>query len=325
MVKQTILKDGSVEIGYEDGSSRTIPIIQHFYELYLTRELMPHEFVRYKDPNKRGLDLTGIELMVRHPDWPEVKDVEPVVAQPLDTIYRTVASYGKRNGRKSIQIFWNKKDRTKMSLARFKMQQSLKRKLLKSEQVDHIDEDKTNDDISNLQILSIKKNVEKNHLHRGNRIGEDKYGNFNCKFCEKKFTRLIKQTKGQENVFCSETCAATHTNRKRFEHLEKIVNLICPCCSKEFIKDAIQHRTLVNQGQKFFFCSRDCADASINLTWTKGRAETITCSCTYCKTEFQKLKKEVKRSLKNSKHGLFCGHSCVMKYIHENIKKTVLP
>jgi len=267
MTQQTILRDGTVKVGYEDGSTRTIPLIQHFYELYLTRELMPHEFVRYKDPSKRGLDLTGIELMVRHPDWPEVKD-EAVVAEPLPKIYRTVIENHKDSGRKSIQVFWDKETRTRMSLARFKMQQSLKRKLLKSEQVDHVNEDKTNDDISNLQILSPKKNVEKNHLHRGNLTGDNKYGDFMCALCQKGIRRLIRRTKGQENVFCTDTCAAKFNNKKRFEHLEKIVKLICSCCDKEFEKDAVQYRTLINQGQKLFFCTRKCADDSLDLTWT---------------------------------------------------------
>lgn len=50
--------------------------------------------------------------------------------------------------------------------ARYLMSVKLGRKLSRSEQVDHIDEDKTNDSIDNLQVITQKENLAKNHKHR---------------------------------------------------------------------------------------------------------------------------------------------------------------
>lgn len=43
----------------------------------------------------------------------------------------------------------------------FRLEAYLNRKLAKDETVDHIDDDKTNDDISNLQVLSRSENISK--------------------------------------------------------------------------------------------------------------------------------------------------------------------
>jgi len=54
-----------------------------------------------------------------------------------------------------------------MSYARYLMAVSLGRELTPEEQVDHIDNDKLNDDLSNLQILTIAENNQKYRKQAG--------------------------------------------------------------------------------------------------------------------------------------------------------------
>lgn len=63
--------------------------------------------------------------------------------------------------RKTIILFNNNKQRSSVSYARYLMACKLKRYLSPEEQVDHIDNDKTNDTLSNLQILTGTENIRK--------------------------------------------------------------------------------------------------------------------------------------------------------------------
>lgn len=69
-------------------------------------------------------------------------------------------------GRKTVILYNSQKDRTSTSYARYIMSVHLGRFLTPSEHVDHIDEDKTNDDIDNLQLLTQTENSKKNGLHK---------------------------------------------------------------------------------------------------------------------------------------------------------------
>ncbi len=57
--------------------------------------------------------------------------------------------------------------RTTITLAKYRLSRKLGRKLKRHEQVDHKDEYKTNDSISNLQVLTVKQNVRKNVIASG--------------------------------------------------------------------------------------------------------------------------------------------------------------
>lgn len=71
-----------------------------------------------------------------------------------------------KENRKHVILFNNNKDRTTTSYARYLMSCKLQRFLQKTEEVDHIDNDKTNDDIENLQLLSKAANNQKEGLRR---------------------------------------------------------------------------------------------------------------------------------------------------------------
>lgn len=71
---------------------------------------------------------------------------------------------GKVAGRKYVQIIHDDGHRETTLYSRHLMEQHLGRELESWEHVDHIDEDKTNDDISNLQILTNSANARKSAL-----------------------------------------------------------------------------------------------------------------------------------------------------------------
>lgn len=72
--------------------------------------------------------------------------------------------FHKGEGRNMVVLFKSNKDRTTMSYARYLMSTLLGRKLHRTEDVDHIDNDKTNDDIHNLQVLPHGDNIRKSHV-----------------------------------------------------------------------------------------------------------------------------------------------------------------
>jgi len=88
--------------------------------------------------------------------------------------------YHKKEGRYMLCIIHPDGSRTTTSYARYLMSVYLKRFLLESEHVDHKDEDKTNDSISNLQILS---QVENNIKHVVSANKSSKLIELKCPVC----------------------------------------------------------------------------------------------------------------------------------------------
>lgn len=99
----------------------------------------------------------------------------------------------------------NKK--TTVSYARYLLSCLFKRFLNKEEQVDHIDGDKTNDNIENLQILSGSANVRKHIIqtNRGHKIAV-----MECPTCKTVFERAYNKTHFQKKGHysaCSRDCS----------------------------------------------------------------------------------------------------------------------
>lgn len=122
-----------------------------------------------------------------------------------------------RSGRRIISIVYTDKTKTNILYSRYLMQMKLKRKLLSSENVDHKDEDKTNDKIANLQILTRSQNTIKQLDYAQIRLG---FGEFECPECFMIFTRKIflveqssKRSKNYKGPFCSLRCGALFKHR----------------------------------------------------------------------------------------------------------------
>ncbi len=103
--------------------------------------------------------------------------------------------------RKTVILFNSKHDRSSVSYARYLMAVHMGRFLSESEHVDHIDDDKTNDVISNLQILSQAANNKKSS--KGLTIVT-----LSCGCCGKSFVREKRQLYSpRKTISCSRKCA----------------------------------------------------------------------------------------------------------------------
>lgn len=120
--------------------------------------------------------------------------------------YKVYKVWHKKEGRWFAILFANEKNRTSMSWARYQMCLHLGRRLDRSETVDHIDGDKTNDDISNLQILSLADNIKKS-------AKQPEMITLTCPYCGKVFQRRKKNTNlvpyrsHIKTMSCSRHCA----------------------------------------------------------------------------------------------------------------------
>lgn len=98
-----------------------------------------------------------------------------------------------RNGKRSAQFY-----------SRYLMEQTLGRYLDSDECVDHIDENKLNDSIDNLQILTNAENVSKSSSNRP----KTQLLDLVCETCNKDFQRhksMIRHTKS--GPYCSKECS----------------------------------------------------------------------------------------------------------------------
>lgn len=94
-----------------------------------------------------------------------------VIAEyPYNNFYIYIV-FHKKEGRRFAVLYPADKSsglkRTTISYARYLMSVKEGRVLEEYEEVDHIDNDKTNDEISNLQILTRSENVRKENATRG--------------------------------------------------------------------------------------------------------------------------------------------------------------
>lgn len=105
-------------------------------------------------------------------------------------------------------------ERTTVSYARYLMSVHLGRLLRKDEQVDHIDGDKSNDQLSNLQILNQKQNLKKQCIELGKSA---KWRTLKCPNCGIEFKRRAHRVdfKIQQGVkpCCSRKCGGQYSHR----------------------------------------------------------------------------------------------------------------
>lgn len=117
---------------------------------------------------------------------------------PFNQRYKYGYIVKNRENRRIVVLYNTEVDRTSISYARYLISVKLKRFLCDSEHVDHIDDDKTNDAISNLQILSPKQNAKKTR-HAISLI-------FQCPVCNKYFSLTKQKAHKKINPCCSRRC-----------------------------------------------------------------------------------------------------------------------
>ena len=119
--------------------------------------------------------------------------------------YKAYKVFHKKEGRWYVQLkhLYVSLLRTTMSYARYLMSVKLGRLLDKKlEQVDHIDGNKLNDNINNLQLLSQLDNTLKSKKDKT-------IVNCVCDYCGSKFTRaknLAHHTRKNVKCFCKKAC-----------------------------------------------------------------------------------------------------------------------
>lgn len=130
--------------------------------------------------------------------------------------------------RNSVCLYNTKnKERHTTSYARYLLANKLGRRLLPSEDADHIDNDGTNDVVENLQLLTRSENCKKYISYVGRLMVE-----YSCPVCDKVFSvrrgqsHLVKSDK--KAVACSRKCSG------KLSHLD-IPNKI------RFIREFKQH------------------------------------------------------------------------------------
>ena len=133
--------------------------------------------------------------------------------------YKGCKIYGpifhRKEGRNMINIVFPDKTRTTLSYARFIMSTHLGRKLSRAETVDHINEDRLDDRLDNLQILSREENSRKHVIEKQTR----KMVDLKCPNCGVIFSRrrglshLCKP--GQRYTACSRKCAGALRAKER--------------------------------------------------------------------------------------------------------------
>ena len=108
-------------------------------------------------------------------------------------------------------------------------------------EIHHVDFNKSNNDISNLQLLT---RLEHRKLHnpKGFRHGQPFEKEFTCDVCGKKYVAFDT---GQKTHYCSKYCL----EQAKHERLIKV--LTCPNCGREFTARKFDNRTR--------FCSKQCA------------------------------------------------------------------
>lgn len=107
-------------------------------------------------------------------------------------------------GRRTLILYNSHSNRSSTSYSRYLVAVNIGRYLLPEEHVDHIDENKTNDSIENLQILTLSQNNIKSNKKPDIELI--------CPVCGIKFTRSLTQLRGRKHkikdnlIACSRRC-----------------------------------------------------------------------------------------------------------------------
>ena len=127
--------------------------------------------------------------------------------------------YKRKDGREHV-IHYDGVTRRTQSYPRYLMEQYLGRELEDWEQVDHINDDPTDNRLENLQILSGPDNVRKS-------VKGEEIGTFICPTCLNEFELVMRQYRanqlkqGKSGPFCSKSCAGHVGQGKRTDPFNK--------------------------------------------------------------------------------------------------------
>lgn len=134
-----------------------------------------------------------------------------ILETPYKELYRKGYVRINPDGRKVVDLFNSNEDRTTITYARYVLCVDQGCLLPDGYEVDHKDEDKTNDAVSNLQLLTEKENVLKYIEHYRNNVQKT----FDCKCADSSCNKLfvlterevkMKHAQGNKTFYCSKSC-----------------------------------------------------------------------------------------------------------------------
>ena len=176
--------------------------------------------------------------------------------EPYSSLYRKGYLRISKDGRKRVDLFNSNTDRTTISYARYVMCVNLGYVLSKDYEVDHIDRDKNNDDISNLQVLSVEEHRQKNskEMKTGRAFTE-----LVCNNCGKLFKRESRAVK-YRNYYCDNFCKWSKQKQEgmdeSFKSALEFYASNCDKVGKEFGVPAISERFGVSSKRMYKYIKK---------------------------------------------------------------------
>lgn len=135
--------------------------------------------------------------------------MEIEVLPPYRGLWRKATLRMCEDGRRRVTL-WNGSVRMGTTYARYLMSVKLGRFLTEEEHVDHKDEDKSNDDIDNLQILTPLQNLQKNNEFKARQrkaAGIDVLVTVDCEGCGKPFEKSLRNVRYAKSKGWTQTCS----------------------------------------------------------------------------------------------------------------------
>lgn len=145
---------------------------------------------------------------------------------PFDMDYKAGYLNTNKEPRRVLLLVRKDDTKTSMSYARYLMSCKLGRYLSKDEHVDHKDDDKLNDVISNLQILTPKENNIKKNIANGIVLAADI--ELICPVCSTSFTRPSRNIKHKilagKTPCCSRSCGGVLSTKTKQGHVSALAH-----------------------------------------------------------------------------------------------------
>ena len=129
-------------------------------------------------------------------------------------MYKVYGPYNRRDGRMHVIVKYDDGTRRTVSYPRWIMERHLGRRLEDNEEVDHIDQNRFNNSIDNLEIVTREENGRRYMAQFPKEIGE-----YVCPQCGEKFKKDAAEVRhnkkqGKAGPFCGKPCAAKYTYSK---------------------------------------------------------------------------------------------------------------
>lgn len=165
-----------------------------------------------------------------------------------------------KDGRKYIRLYKSDKIRKSISYARYLYSVYLGYEVPEEFEVDHKNDDHTDDRIDNYQLITRPENIKKRHKnYRDNIQLKQKLNCYNCN-CEffvpmYEYKRMLKRN--SKNFYCNRTCYNDYFSAKK---------LSCDYCNVKLDKNDFKYKTTntVTKEEKYY-CSEQCFKNFVNM------------------------------------------------------------